>query len=384
MKIDDLTDEQLYAFDRIASRIINRPYEKDDRDFVLRAPGGTGKSHVLRKLSRYLVESSTKHAVTSFTGRACSQISKEGIKNAMTLHSIFLKPVLDVDGNLIRWEEKLIDEVKQMVGDGILVDEASMLPSDMYRRMCNIPDTPIILIGDSAQLPSIEPDATKGFDAMMLPDTEMVTLTRNFRQEAGSGIMDLCEHLRQANTIPRRKKHDVMMTPKSKVTTLNYHKINHHDVVLCGMNKTRKKLNSLIRLARGYDSDIPCPGETVICKRNDVVNGVQINNGEVFTVDTVFRDDEASKFMLSSLERTQKIPVTVLNDTWETEKADRRWRGKNIQLFAFGYAITVHAAQGSQFDDVLFVDEDVSFFLDQQRWRYTAVSRAARMLTIAL
>ena len=383
MNLDELTDEQVTAFDRIASRVVNRRFE-DDRRLVLRAPGGTGKSHVLRKLSHYLNENGITHVVTAFTGRACSQIAKEGIANTKTMHSLFLKPVLDENGDLVRWEEKELHEVKDEVGNAILVDEASMMPYDMYHQMLSVPDISIILVGDSAQLPSIEPDETKGFDAMRLPVAETLTLTRNFRQEAGSGIMDLCEHLRESPTIPRRKKHDVKMIPKSKVMTLPYHKATQHDVVLCGLNKTRRKLNDLIRTARGFEGDLPRPGETILCKRNDVVNGIRINNGELFRVDTVFYGEETSKFMLSSVDRDQKIPVVVLNESWETEKAKRRYKGKPIQLFTFGYAITVHAAQGSQFDDILFVDEDVSFFLDQQRWRYTAVSRAARMLTIAL
>ena len=55
---------------------------------------------------------------------------------------------------------------------------------------------------------------------------------------------------------------------------------------------------------------------------------------------------------------------------------------KRLQRFLWGYAITCHKAQGSQWDNVLVMDESSVFREDRNKWLYTAVTRAARGVTI--
>jgi len=52
-----------------------------------------------------------------------------------------------------------------------------------------------------------------------------------------------------------------------------------------------------------------------------------------------------------------------------------------MTAFAFGYALTVHMAQGSEFDNVLLIDE--WFHDDRIPWLYTGITRAAKRITIA-
>ena len=50
--------------------------------------------------------------------------------------------------------------------------------------------------------------------------------------------------------------------------------------------------------------------------------------------------------------------------------------------FDYGYALTVHKAQGSQWDDVMLFDESFAFREHRARWLYTGLTRAARKLTV--
>ena len=50
--------------------------------------------------------------------------------------------------------------------------------------------------------------------------------------------------------------------------------------------------------------------------------------------------------------------------------------------FDFGYALTVHKAQGSQWNDVYLFDESYAFREHRARWLYTGVTRAAERLTV--
>ncbi len=55
---------------------------------------------------------------------------------------------------------------------------------------------------------------------------------------------------------------------------------------------------------------------------------------------------------------------------------------KESDEFDYGYALTVHKAQGSQWDNVVLFDESFAFREHRARWLYTAVTRAARRLTV--
>ena len=51
--------------------------------------------------------------------------------------------------------------------------------------------------------------------------------------------------------------------------------------------------------------------------------------------------------------------------------------------FAFGYAITCHKAQGSQWDNVLVLEERFPFGREEHaRWLYTAVSRSSEKCVV--
>jgi exodeoxyribonuclease-5 len=57
---------------------------------------------------------------------------------------------------------------------------------------------------------------------------------------------------------------------------------------------------------------------------------------------------------------------------------------KRHDEFDFGYVLTVHKAQGSQWDDVVLFDESFAFTEHRDRWLYTGVTRAAKRLTVVV
>ena len=171
--------------------------------------------------------------------------------------------------------------------------------------------------------------------------------------------------------------------------SLAFHKKNEYDIIVCGMNKTRKRINELVRRARGFGGEIPEVGEKIVCLQNTYVGGgsTRINNGELFTVEASFPGEVVSKFIISSEDSVDSgdwITVNVLNDCWSSEFSGKLHGDIPICTFGFGYCMSCHKVQGSTFGRVLFVDEDVSFFLEQQRFRYTGITRAAQHLMVAI
>ena len=60
------------------------------------------------------------------------------------------------------------------------------------------------------------------------------------------------------------------------------------------------------------------------------------------------------------------------------------WEVREAECFDYGYALTVHKSQGSQWNHVAVIDESGAFRSDRWRWLYTAVTRAAERIDLAL
>jgi exodeoxyribonuclease-5 len=87
-------------------------------------------------------------------------------------------------------------------------------------------------------------------------------------------------------------------------------------------------------------------------------------------------DDETS---------TRGVKVSVRPECFAggIEKVD--WeRRRPYDEFDYGYVLTVHKAQGSQWDDVVLFDESFAFPESRKRWLYTGVTRAAKRLTVVM
>lgn len=378
METIDLQGEQLEAFYRCVNHFTNKI---EGKYLVFGAFAGCGKTHTVRKVVSFLETYALNIAVVAFTGRAASQLAKEGCK-AVTCHSLLYKPRFDHNNNVVGWDEKSASEILDVCSDGIIVDEGSMIPLSIHTIFDRL-GVRVLYAGDFAQLPPVDMEVN-GFNAMTCVTGEVVSLVDNRRFDISNGIGYITNHLREHDSIPRVKKECLSYARKAAVMTEHYHTENEFDIVLCGMNKTRKALNNVIRRAKGFYGDTPEIGERVVCLKNGVLSdGSRINNGELFTVEVVLPGESSSVFILRG-EDNNTVTVRVLNTCWESEQSPPVEGTNQLFCFGFGYCLSVHKAQGSTFGRVLFVDEDVSFFLERKKFRYTGCSRASEHLCIAI
>lgn len=373
----NLTDEQYYSLGRCLAHSMG---ETEDQTMILGASGGRGKTYLVNVFLACLARFGKQSVSLAFTGRAASRIK------AQTCHSFLYTPELDGEGNLIRFAEKSIDELKESAGDIIVIDEGSMNPRNIHNRLSQI-GVKMLYSGDYGQLPPINEEKGDTFNAMVSLPGERLELTKNLRFGENSGIGILADRLRHENVMPRMKKDDVRMVSRRDPFSPKFYEGKNIDVILCGMNKTRRKLNDTYRRYIGtYGEDLPQVGERIMCLRNNIVANTRINNGELFEVKMVYPGADVSRFAIENIETGEFTTVPVANETWDSEQIPRGYAKDvpGISQFTFGYACTVHKFQGSQAKTVFFYDEDVSFFLDQKKFRYTAVSRAEEMLYVAI
>jgi hypothetical protein len=224
-----------------------------------------------------------------------------------------------------------------------------------------------------------------------------VRLDRIFRQEAGSPIIEVATLARETGVIPVRefgpgvRKLDRNL-PETGVMVQELLDSWRPDLmILCGYNNTRIKLNAAIRGLRDMESAEPQSGDVVVCLRNNrakhIFNGMI---GRIVRVMPALGDAGAQWYEAEiALEgedytytgyiwREQFGAATTVRDVPAAPDGDRG------DLWDFGYALTVHKAQGSQAERVLVFEERFarSSEEDQRRWLYTAVTRAQLELTI--
>jgi ATP-dependent exoDNAse (exonuclease V) alpha subunit len=73
----------------------------------------------------------------------------------------------------------------------------------------------------------------------------------------------------------------------------------------------------------------------------------------------------------------------IAREDGDDREAELSWEEIcDFQQFTFGYALTVHKSQGSQWDDVVLFDESVVFRNDRAHHLYTGITRAAKTLTV--
>jgi exodeoxyribonuclease-5 len=79
------------------------------------------------------------------------------------------------------------------------------------------------------------------------------------------------------------------------------------------------------------------------------------------------------------------VKVSVRPECFNGAIEQLEWpQRKKYDEFDFGYVLTVHKAQGSQWDDVVLFDESFAFPDSLDRWLYTGVTRAAKRLTVVV
>jgi exodeoxyribonuclease-5 len=215
-------------------------------------------------------------------------------------------------------------------------------------------------------------------------------LTEIHRQAGESAIIRLATMARQGIEIPpgRHDEH-VWKLPRNAVGPAQ---MLRGGQVICGRNNTRLWLNASITAGFGAGGWLPTgPGEKIICLKNrhdlGLINGMFLSLTDV-------RPDAHDAYAFSAMVETEDgTAIGGRQSFWRGEYADhiafdpergrREWQiRRGLIETSWGYAITCHKAQGSQWDKVVLFDESYAFREDGARWLYTGVTRAAESLTL--
>ena len=356
--------EQAAALDQVG-RWLKRG---DAPVFRLFGYAGVGKTTLARHVAEH---APAKAAFAAFTGKAALVLRSKGCVGASTIHSLIYNASEDNNG---RPSFTLNKDGPASRAGLIVIDECSMVDEELGRDLLSF-GKPILVLGDPAQLPPVK---GAGFFTESAPD---VMLTEIHRQAADNPIIRLSQAVREGGEIAYGAYGETRVLRRDEIDA---GAVTAADQVLVGLNRTRRAYNSRIRELSGRAGLTPGVDDKLVCLRNDHAKGL-LNGGLWRVAEANGMANDFVRLGLRPEEDPGRDPlrVAVHRAFFEGREADLPFAiRRESDEFDFGYALTVHKAQGSQWDAVVLFDESRAFREHRARWLYTGVTRAAKRLTL--
>lgn len=354
---------------------------------------GTGKTTLAQVIANRL---GVSVAYAAYTGKAAHVMRNKGCDGARTIHSLIYLPVhkvheeledlhhrvsqetnvtrrADLLGRIYELEQELrqpdwiLNEDSDLREvDLLIVDEVSMVNKEMADDILSF-GVPVLVLGDPAQLPPVD---GAGFFTAQTPD---YLLTEVHRQAANSFVIELATGIRSGHRlIEQRYSSSSVYKPVGRRKALKFNQ------VIVGTNRERWRRIHQLREMHGLSGN-PSKGDKIICLANNRDLGVF--NGQMFRV--VSARDRRPKDIDSPLLMELRDDDGGHHEQYiwkqgfqglQAEKDFNAHYNREAAFMTYGWAITCHKAQGSQWGSVLIVDD--WRYKQRQRWLYTAVTRA--------
>ena len=282
------------------------------------------------------------------------------------------------------------------------VDEGSMLDDKQFEDLQEIFPT-LLMFGDPAQLAPVNQSGAMVFDR--LPEKRVLNLARIHRQEADSPILDLAHALADPDldyaSFEKLVEETAQRDDRVRFSQRVEVDLMARSPVLVWRNATRIRLINAFRQVHGAPEDALLPGEPLICdgielplkhrkKRLDLEARGLIKGAQVVYLGEG-RKPGFSRLHVMGAEDPQVSAASIV----KIEKPDEEepfipFAARMGATFLHGSAVTIHKAQGSQWDDVQVFAPDLFVAARTGRveaghplWKrlaYVAITRAAERL----
>lgn len=401
----ELTKDQQFIFEKVMERCgatkNSSTFFPNFKYLTIGGLAGTGKTFLISILRNEMYQKfrGLKIAFVTFTGKASSVLKNKLVENESyfegedfvgTIHSLIYIPVMKYDKNLHKmvidkWEKKT-----RLDFNLIFVDEASMVNKQIWDDLISY-NIPIIAIGDHGQLPPIG-------DSFSLMTTPNYLLTQIKRQALNNPIIRLTIDIRNGKEIPYgfydQNNQNVFKLPWNSDHCKNlFDKIDFSEddlILLCATNKTRVAFNNMVREKLGYNNPEPYPGEKIIFLKNNyeskVLNGMMGKN-----LFLLYEDKNLYNMTISLFDSEEVYSGSVFNGCFGKQNYEeamnnyysifKKNKKKKYDVCDYGYCISVHKSQGSEFKKVIcYVEKGFWDGEFMKRWLYTACTRAKEKL----
>lgn len=382
--------------EKIKNEAIHWFLYESEQVFEIAGAAGTGKSVLIGQILRELGLEINQVAPMAYTGQASIVMRTRGFLNARSIHSTLYEVVeTDDENNALAARFGAKGKKKEFVLRKFInpdirlffIDEAWMVPENMVKDILSF-GIKVIVAGDPNQLPPVSGNPA------FLTGYGVHRLTQLMRQAETDPIVYLANRAIKGEPIHCGTYGNVMVIDEGDIIP---EMIGFSDVILCGTNRTREIMNGYVRHLAGFEGNIPKYGERIICRKNNwemCIDGIALANGLSGTV--VNNPDPASfdgnifkvNFKPDLIDRVfYNVPINYkffIAPFDEKNGMKSSFEAKWLlgELFDFAYGLTVHLAQGAEYNNCLYIEEYMRYDI-QNQLNYTAITRAKQCLIYA-
>ena len=402
--VEEKTDMLLSEKQKEAIKMIN-----ENNVTIITGGPGTGKTTIIKSIIEIYKPKKYKIVLSAPTGRAAKRITETTGEEASTLHRLLEIGKLD--------EETFYKKDKEYEGspidaDIIIVDEVSMVDMFIMSSLlsCIYLGTKLILVGDTDQLPSVGPGSVLK-DIISSEKIPTVHLNQIFRQAAKSKIIVNAHRVNDGEKFIQKDDPNLEENPKEDfffIKENNPEKILEQVLSLCNgrlkkygdydffeniqvLTPTKKGMLEIKELNKALQQELNPHrdgepeklsmgatfriGDRVMQTKNNYDMYWEKKDGKSLEVGNgVFNGETGTITNINEKEKNIRIKFDDEKVCW--------YEFNDLEQIEHSYCVTIHKAQGSEFDVVIMVIPQAAPMLLTRNLLYTGITRAKKLLIV--
>lgn len=347
---------------------------------------GTGKTTIIKGIiNSYMIMNKIKKDPQNYilllapTGRASKRLSEATNTPASTIH------------RFLKWDKTTntfgIDEnCKQNYGL-IIIDESSMIDNHLMSallRGISLNNTQIVLVGDEYQLPSVRPGLV--LNDLINTSIKHISLEQIYRQSNNSYIPNVAKNIKEKNL--------TIIPNGDDYSFIECNTQNIKEYIIKIIEKMKQKnidISKVQILAPMYKGENGIDNLNIILQDN--INEKDVFKEEITVGQILYREGDKMLNLVNDLDNNifngdiGYIKRINIRDNPTTIDIDYdgntiKYKKEDLQNITHAYAITIHKAQGSEFEHIIM---PISLEYNRMLYNkllYTGVSRAKQTLIL--
>ena len=402
--VEEKTDILLSEKQKEAIKAIN-----DNNVTIITGGPGTGKTTIIKSIIEIYKQKKYKIVLCAPTGRAAKRMTETTGEEASTLHRLLEIGKVDEE-SLFKKDNKY--QGTPIDGDIIIVDEVSMVDMFImsYLLDCIYLGTKLILVGDSDQLPSVGPGSVL-HDLITSERIETVHLDKIFRQAAKSKIVVNAHRVNNGKNFIGKEDSELEEDSKQDfffIKENNQEKVLEQVLSLCngrlkkfgdydffesiqvltptkkgllGTKEMNKALQQELNPSREGEEEKASMGATfrigdrvMQIKNNYDMYWERRSGDSIETGNGVFNGETGTITNINEKEKNVRVKFDDEKVCW--------YQFNELEQIEHSYCITIHKAQGSEFDVVIMIVPQAAPMLLTRNLLYTGITRAKKLLIV--